>query len=73
MNKHGRPVRAGQVMRQTGAVATAIHTSGLRWQVRRANIMQRNGLGYMTIDGIQCDINEAHTDDIGAFVPGAPW
>jgi hypothetical protein len=73
MNKHGRPVRAGQVMHQTGAVATAIHTStGLRWQVRRANIMQRNSLGYMTIDGIQCDINEAHTDHIGAFVPGAP-
>jgi hypothetical protein len=73
MNNYGRPIRAGQIMRQSGAVATAIHTSnGLRWQVRRANIMQRNGLGCMTIDGIQCDINEAHTDDIGAFVPGAP-
>ena len=32
------------------------------------NIMQRNSLGYQTIDGVQCDINEAHTDDIGAFV-----
>lgn len=36
------------------------------------NIMQRNSLGYQTIDGVQCDINEAHTDDIGAFVPSAP-
>jgi hypothetical protein len=31
------------------------------------NIMQRNSLGYKTIDGVPCDINEAHTDDIGAF------
>lgn len=36
------------------------------------NIMQRNGLGYQTIDGVQCDINEAHTDDFGQFSPGAP-
>lgn len=36
------------------------------------NIMQRNGLGYMTVDGVQCDINEQHTDDIGAFVPNQP-
>lgn len=36
------------------------------------NIMQRNGLGYQTIDGVQCDINEQHTDDIGAFVTSAP-
>jgi hypothetical protein len=36
------------------------------------NIMQRNGLGYTVIDGVQCDVNEAHTDDIGAFVLGAP-
>ena len=37
----------------------------------RINIMQRNGLGYQTVDGVQCDINEAHTDDIGAVVPNA--
>lgn len=36
------------------------------------NIMQRNSLGYKTIDGVQCDINEQHTDDIGAFVPNQP-
>lgn len=36
------------------------------------NIMQRNSPGYKTIDGVQCDINEQHTDDIGAFVPGQP-
>jgi len=36
MNKDGRPVRAGQVAHQAGAVATAINTAdGLRWQVRR--------------------------------------
>jgi hypothetical protein len=35
------------------------------------NIMQRNSLGYKTIDGVQCDINEAHTDDIGAFSAAA--
>lgn len=36
MNNDGRPQRAGQVARQTGAVATAIKTKdGLRWQVRR--------------------------------------
>lgn len=41
MNKYGRPVRAGQVLRQTGAVATAVKTKdGLRWQVRR----ERDGL-----------------------------
>ena len=73
MNNDGRPQHPGKTAHQTGAIATAVKTKdGLRWQVRRANIMQRNGLGYMTIDGIQRDINEAHTDDIGAFVPGAP-
>ena len=41
MNKYGRPMRAGQVMRQAGAVATAVHTkAGLRWRVRR----ERDGL-----------------------------
>lgn len=35
----------------------------------RINIMQRNGLGYQTIDGVECDINEAHTDDFGQFLP----
>lgn len=28
-------------------------------------LMQRNGLGYQTVDGVQCDINEAHKDDYG--------
>jgi hypothetical protein len=37
-----------------------------------ANIVQRNGLGYFYVDGVQCDINEAHTDDFGQFLPGAP-
>jgi hypothetical protein len=36
------------------------------------NIMQRNGLGYQTIDGVECDINEAHTDDYGQFLPAPP-
>jgi hypothetical protein len=35
------------------------------------NIMQRNSLGYKTIAGVQCDINEQHTDDIGAFTAAA--
>lgn len=33
------------------------------------NIMQRNGIGYQTIDGVQCDVDEAHTDDYGQFLP----
>jgi len=33
----------------------------------RVNIMQRNGLGYLTIDGVQCDQNEAHTNDYGQW------
>lgn len=36
------------------------------------NIMQRNGIGYQTIDGIQCDVDEAHTDDYGQYQPPAP-
>lgn len=41
MNKHGRPVQVGQIVRQAGAVATAVQTKdGLRWQVRR----ERDGL-----------------------------
>lgn len=36
------------------------------------NIMQRNGLGYRTIDGVECDIDEAHTDDYGQFLPPPP-
>jgi hypothetical protein len=45
MNKHGRPVRVGQIARQTGATATAIKTKdGLRWQVRR----ERDGLTRTT-------------------------
>jgi hypothetical protein len=38
-----------------------------------ANIVQRNGLGFLTEAGVQCDINEAHTDDFGQFPPaGTP-
>jgi hypothetical protein len=45
VNKHGRPLRAGQIARQAGAIATAVHTSaGLRWQVRR----ERDGLTRTT-------------------------
>lgn len=45
MNKHGRPLRVGQIARQAGAMATAVKTKdGLRWQVRR----QRDGLTRMT-------------------------
>jgi hypothetical protein len=36
----------------------------------RVNIMQRNALGYQTIGGIQCDIDETHTDDFGQYNPG---
>jgi hypothetical protein len=31
----------------------------------RVNIVQRNGLGYLTVDGVQCDQNQAHSDDYG--------
>jgi hypothetical protein len=45
MKKNGRPVHAGQVAHQAGAVATAVDTTdGLRWQVRR----ERDGLIRMT-------------------------
>ncbi|WP_409437585.1 hypothetical protein [Mycobacterium sp. SMC-14] len=45
MNKLGSPTRVGQVLRQAGAVATAIRTDdGLRWQVRR----ERDGLIRVT-------------------------
>lgn len=45
MDKYGRPVRVGQIARQAGAVAVAVHTAaGLRWQVHR----QRDGLIRMT-------------------------
>jgi hypothetical protein len=36
----------------------------------RVNIMQRSGVGFQTLDGVQCDIDEAHTDDYGQFNPG---
>jgi hypothetical protein len=45
MNRYGRPMRAGQVARQAGAVATAVTTkAGLCWRVRR----ERDGLIRMT-------------------------
>lgn len=49
---------------------------GLSWQAEawsgnnvdaRINLLQRNGLGYKTVDGVQCDINEAHTDNFGQW------
>lgn len=33
----------------------------------RVNIMQRNSLGYLTIAGVPCDVNEAHTDNFGQW------
>ncbi|MGO9349798.1 MAG: glycoside hydrolase domain-containing protein [Mycobacterium sp.] len=43
----------------------------------RVNIIQRNQVGYLTVAGVQTDVNEAHTDDIGqwhnyAVVPPVP-
>jgi hypothetical protein len=43
----------------------------------RVNIIQRNQVGYKTISGVQCDVDEQHTDDIGQWhnytvVPPAP-
>jgi len=36
MRRSGKPVRAGEVFRQAGSVATAVMTKeGLQWQVRR--------------------------------------
>lgn len=32
-------------------------------------VMQRSDLGYKTIDGVQCDIDEAHAADFGQFIP----
>jgi hypothetical protein len=45
MDKKGRPTRAGHVLRQAGAVATAVQTDkGLHWEVRR----ERDGLVRVT-------------------------
>jgi hypothetical protein len=33
----------------------------------RINILQRNSRGYMTVDGVQCDYDEAHTDYFGQW------
>lgn len=33
----------------------------------RVNIVQRNSLGYQYVGGVQCDIDEAHTDDFGQW------
>lgn len=35
----------------------------------RINILQRNALGYRYVSGVPCDVNEAHTDDFGQFLP----
>jgi hypothetical protein len=34
----------------------------------RINILQRNSRGYMWVDGVPCDYDEAHTDYIGQWV-----
>jgi hypothetical protein len=36
----------------------------------RISLLQRNGLGYKSVDRVQTDINEAHTDDYGAWGQG---
>jgi hypothetical protein len=63
--------------------------AGFMWQTEawsgpnidaRVNIMQRNNMGYQTIAGTQCDIDEAHTDYFGQWgvatpttpIPGPP-
>lgn len=33
----------------------------------RVDIVQRNAVGYQYVDGIQCDIDEAHTEDFGQY------
>jgi hypothetical protein len=33
----------------------------------RVNIMQRNTLGYKYVDGVQCDVDQAHTVDYGQW------
>jgi hypothetical protein len=42
----------------------------------RVNIVQRNGLGYSHVDGVECDIDEAHSVNFGqwgaAVAPGPP-
>jgi hypothetical protein len=38
----------------------------------RVNIVQRNNAGYAYIAGVQCDINEAHTDYFGQYTGDAP-
>jgi len=35
----------------------------------RVAVIQRNNVGYQTVDGVQCDVNEAHTDDFGQYIP----
>lgn len=38
----------------------------------RVNLVQRNGVGYLNVDGVQCDRNEAHTDNFGQWGQAAP-
>lgn len=38
----------------------------------RISLLQRNGIGYLTVDGVQCDQNEAHTDDYGQWDAAEP-
>lgn len=33
----------------------------------QVNIVQNNNAGYMTISGVECDVNEAHTTDFGQW------
>jgi hypothetical protein len=37
----------------------------------RANIVQRNRIGYQIVSGVQCDINEAHSPDFGQWMGSA--
>jgi hypothetical protein len=36
----------------------------------RVNIVQRNGVGFQNFDGVQCDADEAHTDNFGQYLGG---
>jgi hypothetical protein len=37
----------------------------------RVSIVQRNNLGYQSVGGVQCDINEQHSDDMGQWSTSA--
>lgn len=37
----------------------------------RVNIVQRNSLGYAWVDGVECDIDEAHSPNYGQWAPNS--